>query len=512
MPRSLIPKALKMPRVLGAARTRILLWYVVILLFIFVVGIPIFRQLLFARVDQRVNQDMIEKLEIFQSLLAGELIDEDVDNPAVDEAWLENKDKRLKRPYNAKELEDFFDAFLSRQVPEDEVYLIAFVNGEFYKSSPRGRPLILKRDSALMQQWAKASQASKGIQSTNDPEVGDLLYFMTPVKVNDQVLGTFVVAHTTAGERAEVLEALTVVIQVFGGVLLLSVVLAWFASGQVLAPMRSLITTAKSVSESDLGQRLPVQGQGEMAELATTFNDMMDRLQASFESQRNFINDAGHELRTPVTIIRGHLELMDDDPQEREETVALVLDELDRMARMVDDLVLLAKSERPDFLHYETVDVQYLTEELFAKLRGLADRNWDLAQVAQGKAEIDRYRITQAVVNLAHNAVQHTQTGDKISIGSMVQSNMLHLWVQDTGDGIALTDQVQIFERFARAAKSRRRSEGSGLGLSIVKAIVESHGGQIGLNSQPRFGSTFTLILPLHPALPVINHDSNSDR
>jgi signal transduction histidine kinase len=512
MPRSFIPNALKLPRVLGAARTRILLWYVLILLFIFSVGIPVFRQILFARVDQRVKEDMIEKLEVFQSLLAGELIDEDIDNPAVDEAWLENKDARLKQPYSPKELEDFFDAFLSRQVPEDEVYLIAFVNGEFYKSSPRGRPIVLKKDAPLMQRWAKATESGKGVQSANDPAIGDLIYFVEPVKVKDRVLGTFVVVHTTAGERAEVLEAIGVVIQVLGGVLLVSVVLAWFASGQVLAPMRSLITTAKSVSESDLSQRLPVQGQGEMAELATTFNDMMDRLQASFESQRNFINDAGHELRTPVTIIRGHLELIDDDPQERAETVALVLDELDRMARMVDDLVLLAKSERPDFLHYEPVDVQNLTEELFAKVQGLADRHWNLAEVAQGKTQIDRYRITQAVINLAHNAVQHTQMGDKISLGSMVQSDMLHLWVQDTGEGIAQTDQVQIFERFARAAKSRRRSEGSGLGLSIVQAIVESHGGQIVLNSQLRFGSTFTLILPLRPAPNVINHDSNSDR
>lgn len=511
MSRSFIPNPLKLPRVLGAARTRILLWYVAILLFIFLVGIPVFRHLLFARVDRRVKDDMVEKLEVFQSLVAGELIDADIDNPAVNEAWLENKDARLKPPDNPKELEDFFDAFLSRQVPEDEVYLIAFVNGKFYKSSPRGRPTVLNKDAPLMQRWAKATESSKGIKGNNDPVIGDLLYFVKPITVNNRVLGVFVVAHTTAGERDEVFEALVVVIQVLGGVLLLSLLLAWFASGQVLAPLRSLITTAKSVSESDLGQRLPIQGQGEMAELAMTFNDMMDRLQASFESQRNFINDAGHELRTPVTIIRGHLELMDDDPQERAETVALVLDELDRMARMVDDLIVLAKSERPDFLQYDVIDVQNFTEELFAKVRGLADRNWDLAEVAQGKVEIDRYRITQAVVNLAHNAVQHTRVGDRVSIGSAVQNNCLHLWVQDTGEGIALTDQVQIFERFARAAKSRRRSEGSGLGLSIVKAIVESHAGQIVLNSQLNFGSTFTLILPLHPAPTVINHDSNSD-
>ncbi len=512
MARSLIPNPLKLPRFLGAARTRILLWYVAILLFIFLVGIPVFRQFLFARVDHRVKDDMVEKLDIFRSLLAGELIDADIDNPAVNEAWLENKDARLKQPYTSKELADFFDAFLSRQVPEDDVFLIAFVNGEFYKSSPRGRPSIIKRDSPLMQQWAKTMTAGKGVVEGTDPGVGDLLYFVEPIKVEDRRLGTFVIVHTTAGERAEVVEAIVVVIEVLAGVLSVSLILAWVASGHVLAPLRSLITLAKSVSEADLGQRLPVQGGGEMAELATTFNDMMARLQASFESQRSFINDAGHELRTPVTIIRGHLELMDDDPKEREETVALVLDELDRMARLVDDLIVLTKSERPDFLQYEVIDVQNFTEELFMKVQGLADRHWDLAEVGQGKAEIDRFRITQTILNLAHNAVQHTQISDRISIGSTVQNDNLHLWVQDTGEGIALADQVQIFERFARAAKSRRRSEGSGLGLAIVKAIVESHGGRIVLHSQLRFGSIFTLILPLHPVLAVINHDSNSDR
>jgi signal transduction histidine kinase len=185
--------------------------------------------------------------------------------------------------------------------------------------------------------------------------------------------------------------------------------------------------------------------------LLLNFNEMMERLESAFITQRNFINDAGHELRTPITIIRGHLELMGDDPQEREETVALAIDELDRMARMVDNLMLLAKSERADFLQYEVVDVRIFTEELFAKVRGLGERNWDLARVAEGEVRIDRYRITQAIVNLANNAVQHTQVGDKISLGSMIRQNMLYLWVQDTGEGISETDREQIFERLLKS-------------------------------------------------------------
>ncbi|WP_310414096.1 HAMP domain-containing sensor histidine kinase [Chamaesiphon sp. OTE_8_metabat_110] len=497
---------------LGAARTRILLCYIGILAFIFAIGIPIFRHFLFARVDRRVQDDMSEKMAFFRSSLAEELIDEDLDNSGLSAAQSDNRQQRLKKPANSAELEDFLDAFLTRQLPEDEVYMIAFVKGQLYKSSPRARPEVLEQNSDLMQAWAKATVASQGTQKTKDLGVGDILYLVEPVKVNDRTLGVFVVAHTTSGERNEVLEAVVVVVQVFGGVLVLALVLIWFASGQVLAPLRSLIGTARLVGESDLSQRLPVQGGGEMAEIATTFNEMMERLESAFVSQRNFINDAGHELRTPITIIRGHLELMGDDPQEREEAVAIAIDELDRMARMVEDLMLLAKSERPDFLQYEIVDVRTFTEELFAKLRSLGNRNWDLAKVAEGEVRIDRYRLTQAILNLANNAMQHTQVGDKISFGSMLRQKMLHLWIQDTGEGIADTDREQIFERFARAAKSRRRSEGSGLGLAIVKAIVDAHRGQISLQSQLQCGSTFTLKIPLFPAADVLDATQNVDR
>lgn len=142
------------------------------------------------------------------------------------------------------------------------------------------------------------------------------------------------------------------IIQVSSLVFVVSLILAWLAAGRVLAPLRAITTTAHAISEADLNQRLPVQGKGELAELAMTFNEMMDRLEAAFVSQREFFNDAGHELRTPITIVRGHLELMGDDPQEQQETLALVIGELDRMSRMVDDMILLAKAERLDFCRW----------------------------------------------------------------------------------------------------------------------------------------------------------------
>jgi signal transduction histidine kinase len=282
------------------------------------------------------------------------------------------------------------------------------------------------------------------------------------------------------------------------GVVLTSFLLAWLATGQVLSPLRKLTHTAQAiVSESDLNHRIPkVASGGELADLADVFNRMMDRIQAAFDSQRNFINDAGHELRTPITIIQGHLELMGDDPDEQKETMLLVSDELERMNRFVNDLILLAKAERKDFLQIETIELASLINEVYAKVSDLNRRKWHVVNRSEGIITGDRQRLIAALLNLINNAIQHSQTDDLIELGAVMNPTEVRLWVRDTGTGISPEDQRRIFDRFARAANSYRRSEGVGLGLAIVKAIVEAHRGEIELNSQVGVGSTFTLVLP----------------
>ena len=194
--------------------------------------------------------------------------------------------------------------------------------------------------------------------------------------------------------------------------------------------------------------------------------------------------------------MRGHLELLGDDPDERRETVALVTDELDRMSRFVDDLLLLARAERDDFLRPAEVELGALTDELFDKARALGPRAWRLEARGEGLVLADRQRLTQAIMGLAQNAVQHTADGDAIWLGSEAERRDVRLWVRDSGPGVAADDQERIFERFARASASRRRSEGAGLGLAIVRAIAEAHGGRVALSSRPGAGATFTVILP----------------
>jgi signal transduction histidine kinase len=327
-------------------------------------------------------------------------------------------------------------------------------------------------------------------------DINPIFYFVEPVKTNGTLLGTLVIAHS-AEEHAEILEAVGVIVQVALVVLLVALLLVWFAAGRILQPLRALAITAQSISGTDLTQRIPVQGKGELAKLAATFNEMMDRLESVFISQRNFVNDAGHELRTPITIIRGHLELMGSNPDNQQATLAVVMNELDRMSGFVEDLILLAKAERPNFLQLETVDAAAITQEIFDRAQVLARRNWQLEAVAKGKIVVDRQRIIQAIMHLVYNATQHTGTTDAILIGSKICKGNVHFWVQDSGEGIALENQQRIFDRFARVSNRHRSSERAGLGLSVVKTITEAHSGQVTLHSQVSVGSTFTIVLPL---------------
>lgn len=462
--------------IFGETRTRILAWYVILMTALVGLSIPIFTKLVIAQVNHRVREDLKEELDSFTEFVASQA------------TTATNTDAAT-----------IFDGFLRSHIPADKTFLIATIQGEFYRSSPISLPTVINRDSQRLQTLAQTKEPIRGFNVINDPRWGDIVYKAEPLTINNQVSGVLIAAHIPEGERQEVMTAVIIVIEVLMGALLIAVILAWLMAGKVLKPIRTLMQAARSISETDMSQRIPVRGQGEMGELAKTFNAMMDRLEAAFQTQREFVNDASHELRTPLTIIRGHLELidMDDDPTEREATIALVLDEIDRMNRFVQDLALLAKAERTDFLQLETVDVATLTEQMYTKAQGLGMRHWKLAAIAQGKIIIDPQRITQAIMNLAANAIQHTTEADTITIGSAIKEQNAYFWVKDTGVGISREDQQRIFQRFARASHSRRRSQGAGLGLAIVQAIAQSHRGCVELSSQTGVGSTFTLIIPI---------------
>jgi signal transduction histidine kinase len=460
-------------RFIFGASARVIGSYVVLVVFSTVFSLLAIRHILIARVEEQIEKALVQEVEEFRRLVKGR-------NPSTGEPF-------------GDDVASIFDVFLRRNVPSDDEFLLTLLDGKLYKSSPIGLPDSLHPDS-IVNRWAKLTQAEEGETVTPG---GTIRYLADPIRIGGKTRGVFVVAFLPASEYEEVNHVILIAGLVEGimAVIALSSSIVWLASGRILPRLRLLSETARAISETDLTQRITVQGSDEVTELTITFNEMLERLQAAFASQRDFINDASHELRTPITIVRCYLEQLKVESSEQGEMLALVLDELGRINRFINDLLLLAKAEQPNFLNLEIVEIGSLTEELYTKASSLAQRNWCLETKSSGRTIADRQRLTQAIMNFIQNAIQHTTEGDAIALGSTFTHNQFHFWVRDTGEGISPVEQKRIFQRFVRG-DSRYRSEGSGLGLAIVKAIAEAHGGWVEFISQPGNGSTFTIVIP----------------
>jgi two-component system, OmpR family, sensor kinase len=454
-------------------RARILTSYVGLLALATVASVLVAREVLVAQLDSRIDAELQQEAEELERLATRGI------DPSTGEPF-------------GTDVQRIFDVHLSRNIPSRNEALLTFVDGQPYTRTRTVVDYRLDRDPALVQRWGSVARTDRG---RVDTPAGAVEYLAVPLLAEGRAQGVFVTAFFRDRAVAQLGAPLAAVAGVGLAGLVVGSVLAWRLAEGVLRPVRRVTRTARSIEDTDLTQRISVDGQDEVAELAHTFNAMLDRLEHAFTTQRRFLDDAGHELRTPITIARGHLELLGDDPQEKEETVALVLDELARMSRIVNDLLLLAKAEEPDFLEPAPVDVDVLTEELAAKTSALAPRTWLVESHASGVVVADRQRLTQAVVQLAQNAVQHTVEGDEVALGSFVADGELRLWVRDSGAGIDPAEQERIFERFVRARGNRHR-EGAGLGLSIVRAIAQAHGGRVELSSRPGRGSVFTVVVP----------------
>jgi signal transduction histidine kinase len=243
-----------------------------------------------------------------------------------------------------------------------------------------------------------------------------------------------------------------------------------------------------------------VRGSDDLSALTATINRMLDRIQALVEGQRQLADDVGHELRTPLTILRGHLELLDATATEQvAATRSLALEEIDRMNRLTDDLILLASSQRSDFVVPAEASISELTDETFELVGKLGHRRWDVDALAEVKVKLDAQRIRQAWLQLADNAVKYSPADSSVAIGSEVRGEHLWLWVRDHGPGIAEAEQSRILKRNTRgrfAIASGR--QGRGLGLAIVAKITTAHGGRLDISPAPGGGSIFALVLPIH--------------
>ncbi|HMD58089.1 MAG TPA: HAMP domain-containing sensor histidine kinase [Solirubrobacteraceae bacterium] len=281
---------------------------------------------------------------------------------------------------------------------------------------------------------------------------------------------------------------------------------------RVSGPLRRMAQVAARVDAGDLHPRIEDPGGlgDEVKVLAEAFNHMLDRLTDAFAGQRAFVADASHELRTPLTVIRGQLEVLAAQPNPSAEDVRrvelLVQAEIARVSRLVDDLLVLAKSEHTEFLQIGWIDLPVFVGELWDGMSLLAARRFELAPVPAGTLRADPDRLAQALRNLIGNAIDHTAPDDglvRLRVEAMPGERVRFL-VEDDGPGVPFDQRESVFRRFHRTDSARtRRAGGTGLGLAIVSAIADAHGGSVRAGSSPEGGACFELTLPGFTATPA---------
>ena len=458
----------------GSTRVRILGWVLIPVLLVLVISWVAAWTLLLQRVDDRVDTEL--RGEVSELRLLAE----------------EGIDPRTGQPFS--DVRSLLEQHIQRSIPDVNETMFVMVDGEVETRSGDNPPVRLDLDPALVDQVRDVQDVTLGDLETS---AGDVRWVAVPVDPNGQ-RGVFVVGIFADLEGADVAQVMGRFAAIGIGAFALAGVLGWFVAGRLLAPLRDMRRTAQEISETDLSGRIPVDdGDGDdIADLARTFNDMLDRLGEAFAAQRAFIDDAGHELRTPLTIVQGHLELLEDDPEQRAATVALVLDELARMNRIVHDLQTLTKASQPGFVQLAPVDLGGLLDELLVKANALGERRWELAVSQNVTVMIDRQRITQAMLQLADNAVRHTNPGDVIRIGARLVDQDVEFFVADSGPGIPEQEREAVTQRFSRGSGVNPGLEGAGLGLALVTAIAGAHHGRLAIGDSDLGGADMRVVLP----------------
>lgn len=287
-------------------------------------------------------------------------------------------------------------------------------------------------------------------------------------------------------------------------IVLAGAALSAFVARGALAPLHDVAATATAVGRGSLSRRVEYRGPNDdVGQMVGAFNGMLDQLEAAFGQQRRFVADASHELRTPLTIVRGHLDVLaasagDELTADQRETLELVADELDRMSRLVEDLLALARLEAGPRREYQDVELCPLARDALERASSLGTRRFEYrTDGAPSWVRGDPDQLLQALLNLLSNAVAHTQEGGLISLVCRREGYRIIAEVADDGPGLRNEDLARVFDRFYRSPGPRPADTGgSGLGLAITKRLVELHGGSVRAANREFGGAVFTMDLP----------------
>jgi signal transduction histidine kinase len=399
-----------------------------------------------------------------------------------------------QRPAN---LESFAASFLrNHTLAPGDVVVIDLI--KFSRLATPGSGPVLA--SPIVQPWLTTPPTSSVVISTvlaGHPTelVG------APIIAGTKAVGTFIATSDLSAFAEERTREIQLSVAEGLIALLAGVISTFVLLRRLLRKVGRITTTADEIGSGTLDQRLGDQGSNdEVGELARTFDAMLDRVQAAMVAQRRLLSDVSHQLRTPLTVARGHLEVLGrsgvDDPHEVRETLDLVIDQLDHTRAVVERLLMLGRAMEPDFLDTRPIEVGALLTETYDAVRVLADRQFLLPPSPDMTILVDVEKLRGALLNLVDNAVRATAPGDAIALAAEFDpvNDVLRISVDDSGPGIPEDQRAAVLQRFRRPGARDR--DGSGLGLAIVKAVAEGHGGWIEIEKSDFDGARVSIVLP----------------
>lgn len=324
--------------------------------------------------------------------------------------------------------------------------------------------------------------------------------------------GNVVVTAAPLDDVESAVDRVRAILLFFGAVTLVGATgVSWWIIRRELRPVNTMVETATGIAAGDLTMRIPEADETtELGKLSAALNDMLGKIEESVGARiasearlRRFVSDASHELRNPLTSVRGYAELYRQgaitSPDAVDNAMSRIESEGGRMARLVDDLLMLARLDEDQGLQMAAVDLSAIASEAVADFRVVAiDHPIDFSSNGDARMIGDGVRLRQVIDNLLSNVRVHTPAGTPVLVSVGRRANELSLKIADEGPGLSKEQQQHVFDRFWRADPARTRSKGgSGLGLAIVDSIVEGHHGRVELESMPGEGTTFNVILPI---------------
>ena len=329
----------------------------------------------------------------------------------------------------------------------------------------------------------------------------NVMVLVSPITQGATTLGSVMASYNMAPAAADQRRVVELALIEAGIALLAAVLGGYLLLRRLLGTIGRMTSTARTIEEGDLDQRLGDQGtDDEVGELAATFDAMLDRIDEVLGMQRRLLADVSHQLKTPLTVIRGHLEVLArtdlSNPEETKETIEMVVGEVDHMRQLTEQLLLLGHSLERGFLTEQPVDVRAFAGDIVTAATVLGEREFLLGEIADLVICVDEAKLRGAVLNLIDNAVKATKPGDQIELAvtHQLRAGNVALTVGDAGPGIAPEKRAVVLSRFGRPDDEVR--EGTGLGLAIVGAVAEAHGGRLEIGTSRFGGLAATILLP----------------